>query len=99
MRMENSRSSCKITNQRIVIKNIDLAKISFIVKSKFEKQQKSILGYVWFIRPHYFLIYLFVFSVVVQIQVPKYTFGRDIVPSFRLHYRRHKMSQQPQWGI
>ena len=48
-------------------RNIDLAKISFIVGINLEKKQKGdFLGYVWIVLESfdYFLIYLFVFTVI-----------------------------------
>ena len=68
MRMEISSSSCKIhKSKNSYQKNIDLAKISFIVKSKFRKTTKRrFLGYVWLVLDPFIIsmIYLFVFSVV-----------------------------------
>ncbi len=68
MRMEISSSSCKIHQSKNEYqKSIDLAKISFIVKSKFRKTTKRrFLGYVWLVLDPFIIsmIYLFVFSVV-----------------------------------
>lgn len=68
MRLEITESSCKLTGKPSKSnKEIDRARISFIVKSKFRKATKRrFLGYLWLVLDPFIIsmIYLFVFSVV-----------------------------------
>lgn len=68
MRLEISESACRLTGKPdISNKEMDNARISFIVRSKFRKATKRrFLGYLWLVLDPFIIsmIYLFVFSVV-----------------------------------
>ena len=68
MRLEISESTCLLTGKPDSSnKEIDKARISFIVRSKFRKAtRRRFLGYLWMVLDPFIIsmIYLFVFSVV-----------------------------------